>query len=66
MYWEIDLIERILKISCMFIVLTLFMCCNKPYDSVKYCKQKTDNPPPATNVRFYPDGCGFSTINHAV
>ena len=20
----------------------LFMCCNKPYDSFKYCKQKTE------------------------
>lgn len=34
--------ERILKLVYMFIIFTSFMCCNKPYDSVKYCKQKTE------------------------
>lgn len=37
-----DLIERILKLGYILIIFALFTCCDKPYDSVKYCKQKTE------------------------
>lgn len=67
MYQEMDLMERILELDYMFIVFILFMCCNKPYDSVKYFRKKERNYPPCViNVKFHPDGCDFSTINHAV
>lgn len=33
-----DLMERILSLGYMFIIFILFMCCNKPYDSMKYSK----------------------------